>query len=70
MKEFMIKGFFTKKQCENLIAKLNNKTFYKWQISYGNFAGNCTLIVRSNYDEEIEELKDSFFHFALSELAR
>lgn len=61
--------YFTENQCKKIKEKMQNKSFFNFDISYGNYAGNCTLIIRSNnenYDEQ--ELKDMFIYCCLNEL--
>lgn len=78
MLEVMMPGYFTESQCKAIKEKLEGKTFYKFQISWGNCAGNCTLIVRSainkesNYDIPYTngDLRDMFISYCISELAK
>lgn len=37
-----------------------------FDISWSNWAGNCTLIVATDYEAEEKEIKDFFLHCALS----
>ena len=70
MIETFIDGYFSKEQCEAIKAKMQGKTFFNFDISYSNEAGNCTLIVRSNNTNYTpEELKDMFIYACISELA-
>lgn len=70
MIETFIDGYFSKEQCEAIKVKMKGKTFFNFDISYSNKAGNCTLIVRSNNTNYTpEELKDMFIYACISELA-
>lgn len=76
MLEIMMPGYFTENQCKALKEKLEGKTFYKFQISWSNCAGNCTLIVRSGINKSANlvekhtngDLRDMFIHYSLNEL--
>lgn len=71
MIETIIDGYFTKDQCEQIIKKMQGKSFFGFEISYSNNASNCTLIVRSNTPGYTsQELKDMFVYCCISELAK
>ena len=71
MVETIIYGYFTKDQCEQIIKKMQGKSFLRFEISYSNNAGDCTLIVRSNtHGYTSQELKDMFVYCCISELAK
>lgn len=72
MKEYVFTelSFFTEKECENIKKKLDGKTYMNFSIKWSNLAGNCTLIVRTDYEGTEESIKRFFLHVALSELAR
>ena len=72
MKEYIFTelGYFTKKECENIKNALDGKTYMNFSITWSNYAGNCTLIVRTDYEDTEENIKRFFFHVALTELAR
>lgn len=70
MIETIINGYFTKEQCEQIIKKMQGKSFFDFKISYGNYAGNCTLVVRSDITGYTsQELKNMFIYCCISELA-
>lgn len=71
MIESIIYGYFTKDQCEQIIKKMQGKSFFDFKISYSNNAGDCTLIVRSNmHGYTSQELKDMFIYCCISELSK
>lgn len=72
MKEYTFSelGYFTKSECENIKAAIDGKTYMRFQVGYSNFAGNYTLIIKTDYDETEEEIKNTFLHCCLSALAR
>ena len=72
MKEYVFTelGYFTEKECENIKNALDGRTYMHFSITWSNCAGNCTLIVRTDYEDTEENIKSFFFHVALSELAR
>ena len=61
-------GYFTQTQAEKIKQKMTDKSFYKFEISYSNWAGNCTLIVRTKQDTTQQELKEMFLHCCLWEI--
>jgi hypothetical protein len=61
-------GFFTEGQCKRIKEKLQGKTYMDFDITWSNEAGNCTLIVRTEYDGTFEEIKSMFFNLVLSSL--
>lgn len=70
MKEYTFEelGCFTKSACERIKQKMQGKTFMNFDIGYGNFSGNCTLIIRTDYDAEPEEIKNFFLNCALNQI--
>ena len=72
MKEYYFDelGYFTERDIQRLAARLNGKTFMRFQMDCANCAGNCTLIVKTDYDAQADEIKQFFLSFALRELAK
>ena len=72
MKEyvFMELGYFTKDTCERIKKAMDGRTFMNFKISWSNCAGNCTLIVATDYNDTEEHIKQFFLFAALSELGR
>lgn len=63
-------GYFTKTEAEAIKKEMDGKTYMRFQVGYSNFAGNYTLIIKTDYDETEEEIKNTFLHCCLSALAR
>lgn len=72
MKEYVFTelGFFTKDICERIKKAMDGRTFMNFKISWSNCAGNCTLIVATDYNDTEEHIKQFFLFAALSELGR
>lgn len=72
MKEYVFTelGYFTKDTCERIKAAMDGRTFMDFKISWSNCAGNCTLIVATDYNDTEEHIKQFFLFAALSELGR
>jgi hypothetical protein len=72
MKEYVFEelGFFTKDTCERIKKAMEGRTFMNFKISWSNCAGNCTLIVATDYNDTEEHIKQFFLFAALSELGR
>lgn len=68
MKEYAFEelGYFTEGDCEEIKKKMQGKTYMNFDITYSNFAGNCILIIRTDYEEEPQKIKNFFLNCALS----
>ena len=73
MKEYALPqlGYFTESECIALKNKMDGKTFLKFNVSWSNNAGNCTLVFSTDieYEDTPENITNFFIHTALSELA-
>lgn len=63
-------GYFTERDCKKLESILNHKTFMDLIVSHSNYAGNCSLIIKTDYDAPEEDIIRTFMFVALNELAR
>ncbi len=72
MKEYVFEelGFFTQNTCERIKKAMDGRTFMNFKVKYSNCAGNCTLIICTDYDDTEEHIKNFFLFAALSELGR
>ena len=70
MKEIIFNelGYFTENAMKKLKNAMEGKTFMNFKISWSNLAGNCTLVVSTDYDETVEEIKNFFLASALTTL--
>lgn len=63
-------GYLSEVACKTLEKVMNGKSFYDFKVKYSNFAGNCTLIVRSeNEGVQPDEVGTMFLHCSVEELA-
>lgn len=71
MKEYAFTelGYFLQSECEAIRKKLQLKTFMNFDIGWSNQAGNCILIISTDYDGTEEEIKTFFLNYALASLA-
>lgn len=70
VRTFTIGGLFCEDDCKTLKAALDGKTYYRFRIFWGSWAGNCVLNVETDYPHgTIAEAKAFFVHFALSQPA-
>lgn len=58
-------GYFTEGECKAIKENLQGKTYMNFDITWSNRAGNCTLIVKTDYDDTESEIKNFFLGFAL-----
>ena len=71
MKEYIFTdlGFFSPMTCEKIKKAMDGRTFMNFKVEYSNCAGNCTLIICTNYEGTESEIKNFFLHCALEALA-
>jgi len=72
MKEYSFPelGYFTASSIEGIKKAMHGKTYMNFDIKASNYAGNYTLIVRTDYDASEEEIKGMFLGVALEQLAK
>lgn len=58
-------GYFTERECKAIKECLQGKTYMNFDITWSNFAGNCTLIIKTDYEETANEIKNFFLNCAL-----
>ena len=70
MKEYVFSelGYFCEGECQAIKEQLQGTTFMNFDICWSSHAGNCTLIVKTDYEAEPEKIKNFFLHCALSVL--
>lgn len=70
MKEYTFTelGFFTESACKRIAEAMNGTTFMNFVVNYSKCAGNCTLIVKTDYDGTEQEIKNFFISAALNHI--
>lgn len=71
MKEYVFEelGYFTESQCKAIKKCLQGESMMDFDITWSSYVGNCTLIVRTDYQvENPQEIKNFFLHCALGKL--
>ena len=63
-------GYFSRRDCEALKESMEGETFMEFHISWSSIAGNCTLIISTDYDSTEEKIKEFFYAYAVMKLAR
>lgn len=58
-------GYFSERECEAIKEQLQGYSYMNFDIAWSNCAGNCTLIVRTSYEDTEKEIKNFFLHCAL-----
>lgn len=62
-------GYFTEQTCKSLQKVMDGKSFYGLKVKFSNCHSNCTLMVRSDYEEATpDDIGTMFLHIALDEL--
>ena len=72
MKEYWFEnlGFFSEETCKKIKEKLDGKSFMKFEVIYSNCAGNCTLGVKTSYEDCENTIRNFFLYCLISELTR
>lgn len=72
MKEYAFTelGYFSPETCERIKAAMDNRTYMNFRVSWSNHAGNCTLMICTDYEDTEEHIKSFFLYAALTELGR
>ena len=61
-------GYFTKGTAEKIKEVMDGTTFMHFKVHYSNWAGNCTLIVDTDYEATEEEIKNFFISAAFDRM--
>lgn len=61
-------GYFTKSTAEKIKEVMDGTTFMYFKVHYSNWAGNCTLIVDTDYEATEEEIKNYFIAAAFNRM--
>ena len=70
MKEYTFEelGYFAERECQAIKDCLQGYSYMNFDIAWSNQAGNCILILRTDYDDTPENIKAFFLHFALGQI--
>ena len=63
-------GFFSPDTCERIKAAMDNRTYMDFRVSWSNHAGNCTLMICTDFEVTEEQINSFFLYAALTELGR
>ena len=61
-------GFFCEQTLRKIKEKMDGATYMNFPVKWSNCAGNCNLIVTTDYDAPEQEVKNFFLHCALSKI--
>lgn len=62
-------GYMTTTQCNNIKKVMNGKTYMNFEVIYSNFAGNCILGCKTNYEASESEIKKFFLSSLIGNMA-
>lgn len=70
MKEYTFEelGYFDERQCKAIKDAMQGKTYMNFNIKWSNCAGNCTLIICTDYEGKESKIKNFFLHCALGQI--
>ena len=61
-------GYFSERECSAIKDFLQGGTYMNFDITWCNSAGNCILIMKTDYDGDPQEVKNFFLHYALGKI--
>lgn len=61
-------GFFREEKCKAIKEAMQGKTYMNFEIKWSYYAGNCTLIICTDYEGTESEIKNFFLHCALGQI--
>ena len=72
MKEYAFPelGYFSAGEIHQLAGVMDGHTYMRFKVGYCNYAGNCTLVIYTDYESPEEDIKGFFLGCALSALLR
>lgn len=72
MKEYFFPelGYFTAKEIEQIKETMDGFSFMKFKVSSSNYAGNHTLIIKTDYEDTPENIKSFFLRCCLSMISK
>lgn len=72
MKEYTFTelGYFTENIIDGIKKAMQGKTFMNFEITSSNYAGNCILIIKTDYEASESKIKEMFLSAALYELSK
>ena len=67
MKEIVLNelGYFCEKECEAIKEVMQGKTYMNFDVDWSKQGINCTLIVKTDYEEDEPKVKDFFISSCL-----
>ena len=70
MKEYAFTelGYFLERECEAIKEELDGYSYMHFIVKWSNFAGNCRLIVCTDYEAPEAEIKNFFLYCALGKI--
>ncbi len=70
MKEYYFEelGYFAERECQAIKDCLQGYSYMHFDIAWSNHAGNCILVLRTDYEDTPENIKNFFLHCALGQI--
>ena len=63
-------GYFCESECQRIKEIMDGKTYMNFLVRWSNYAGNCTLVVKTNYEADATEIKNFFISCFMREAVR
>ncbi len=70
MKEYAFEelGYFQERECQAIKEEMQGKTYMNFDITWCNYAGNCTLVVKTDYEDKPQNIKNFFLNCSLGQI--
>ncbi len=70
MKEYVFNelGYFNETTCQRIKNAMDGATFMAFKVSWSKCTGNCTLVIKTDYDGTEQEIKNFFLAVALQHI--
>ena len=64
-------GNLSEMDCQSIKSIMDGETYYNFNVSWSNYAGNCQLIISTDYPDKVDEeqVKNTFMHAYFSKTA-
>ena len=58
-------GYFTERQADKIVELTNGATIMKFKVGYSNIAGNCTIVISTDYDSPEYEIRTFYTSYLI-----
>lgn len=62
-------GYFSERDCKAIKKAMDGQTFMNFEVAWSNWAGNCTLIIKTDYADTESNIKAMFVSSLMCQFA-